>query len=469
MSGTTELTCARHGVPTRITCVECDTPICPDCAIRTPVGLKCPDHASRPAKPRPTWVGGVGLLLLVAVAISLVQFARHGSGTTKKATSACPTEPAPDVGIGPQGAGSHWKEVAESGLCGRYDASAVWTGKEMLVWGGESCAGGTCPSDQSPHLGDGAAYVPASDSWHRLARSPLAGREAAATAWTGTELLLWGGTTGQALMADGAAFDPARDKWRTIAPSPLAPRTASVSAWTGRELLVWGGSDLADGAAYDPAANKWRTLAAGPLAGRSAAVSAWTGRELVVWGGVSLDGNKAFTDGAAYDPASDRWRTLGSGPLSGRYTPAATWTGTDLLIWGGNAPGSLPFADGAAYDPATDQWRTLPPAPVVGRTASGAVWTGKEMVLWGGVGVPRPTGNSIGLDPTLGLNAGTTPLEDGAAYDPASDRWRVLEPVPLLGRAFPVSVWDGQGMILWGGLTQVDSPASAADGARYTP
>ena len=41
----TEAVCTRHGTPTRITCAECDTPICPQCLVKTPVGLKCPEHA----------------------------------------------------------------------------------------------------------------------------------------------------------------------------------------------------------------------------------------------------------------------------------------------------------------------------------------------------------------------------------------------------------------------------------------
>lgn len=465
MDAGTELLCARHGVPTRITCVQCDTPICPDCAIRTPVGLKCPDHATRPKSANRNTFGGVAILLAVAAVLGLIQYSRHSSKTA--ANPRCPTQPAPDVGIGPQ-TDAHWRETAVSGLCGRYDSSVAWTGTELVVWGGESCAGGQCPSDASPHLGDGAAYRPSDDTWHRIAGSPLAGREAAATAWTGSEMLVWGGTTGRVLEADGATFDPAKDKWRKMSPSPLTARTASASAWTGKELVVWGGSDLADGAAYDPATDKWRTIAPSPLTGRSAAVVAWTGKEMVVWGGVTLDGNQAFTDGAAYNPATDTWRALPASPLSGRYTPASTWTGKELVVWGGNIPGSLPFADGAAYDPATDKWRALPTAPVTARTATGTVWSGTEMIVWGGVGLQAPAGGSP-LDLTLQTAGSLTPLGDGAAYNPATDKWRKLEPVPLLGRGFPIAAWDGKGMIVWGGLTQVDSPASAADGARYTP
>jgi hypothetical protein len=39
----TETTCARHpDTPTRLSCSQCDTPICPRCAVDAPVGQKCP-------------------------------------------------------------------------------------------------------------------------------------------------------------------------------------------------------------------------------------------------------------------------------------------------------------------------------------------------------------------------------------------------------------------------------------------
>ena len=37
-----ELTCERDRAATRLTCVQCAVPICPQCLVRTPVGLKCP-------------------------------------------------------------------------------------------------------------------------------------------------------------------------------------------------------------------------------------------------------------------------------------------------------------------------------------------------------------------------------------------------------------------------------------------
>ncbi len=41
-------TCERDGASTRLSCVECRTPICPQCLVRTPVGMKCDACGARP-------------------------------------------------------------------------------------------------------------------------------------------------------------------------------------------------------------------------------------------------------------------------------------------------------------------------------------------------------------------------------------------------------------------------------------
>ena len=38
------MVCPVHHVHTRITCVSCGRPICPDCAVPSPVGLTCGEH-----------------------------------------------------------------------------------------------------------------------------------------------------------------------------------------------------------------------------------------------------------------------------------------------------------------------------------------------------------------------------------------------------------------------------------------
>jgi len=463
----TELVCARHGTPTGLTCVECQTPICPTCAIRTPVGFKCPDHAWK-AKPRKSRKGLTVLVSLVVIGGGL--YAVREVSIEKPFTATCPTRAGPDVGIGPEGGGTTWKELARSPLCGRFGAASAWTGKELLIWGGQNCAGAECPSLRAPRVADGAAYDPARNSWWMLAAAPLEGRDDAATAWTGTELLVWGGHGREASLPDGAAYDPARDRWRPIAGSPLGAVGGSASAWTGTELLVWGGDDRTEGAAYNPATDSWRPMAPAPIAGRTAPVATWTGRELLVWGGSAAGSD--LSDGTAYDPATDSWRSLPFPALGGRVGPASVWTGRELLVWGGSS-GNGVYGDGAAYSPTTDRWRSLPPAPVPPRADALAVWSGRELLMWGGLGPAADSGSDGGLAVgPIGRRLAPdviVPRGDGAAYNPDTNSWRRLEQVALLARRLPVGAWDGKGMIVWGGVVLVESPASAADGARYTP
>ena len=357
---------------------------------------------------------------------------------------------------------SRWRPMAVAPLSGRFLPAAVWTGRQMLVWGGAGCQGACDGQAIRPHA-DGAAYDPSADSWRSLPPSPLSARSGALAVWSGRELIVWGGMVGDRFLSDGAAFDPDGNRWRSLAPSPLAGRFAAPpgtvfqvpGVWTGTEMLVWGqgaGVEAAEvdepaGAAYDPAADRWRVLAPAPVPARIA-VPVWTGREMLVWAGQS--GRRYFDDGAAYDPTADRWRTLPPSPVAARFT-FAVWSGTQMLVWGGESSEQA-FDDGAAYDPVRDTWRALPPSPMNERRGFAQVWTGEEMIVWGGA-----PGAGAGL------------LGTGAAYDPATDRWRELDPWPA--RLLPVSLWTGREVVLWGGIgsTETGLLSSSADGARLCP
>jgi len=58
-----------------------------------------------------------------------------------------------------------------------------------------------------------------------------------------------------------AGYDRASDRWSPLPKSPLRGRAGHVAVWTGSHLLVWGGTParasdprkpFADGAAYTP-------------------------------------------------------------------------------------------------------------------------------------------------------------------------------------------------------------------------
>ena len=68
----------------------------------------------------------------------------------------------------------------------RYWHTAVWTGSEMIVFGGMSSVGTI--------YGDGSRYDPATDTWQLLpALGSPGARQSHVAVWTGTEMVVWGG------------------------------------------------------------------------------------------------------------------------------------------------------------------------------------------------------------------------------------------------------------------------------------
>ncbi|KOX12480.1 hypothetical protein [Nocardiopsis sp. NRRL B-16309] len=109
---------------------------------------------------------------------------------------------------------------------------------------------------------------PQQASWEIIQEAPIQGREGHSVVWTGDEVIVWGGRAGDEL-ADGAAYDPHADTWRTIAtPSGFTSRYGHTAVWTGEEMLVTQGRNAAgaesDGMLYSPDSDTWRAAAAAP-------------------------------------------------------------------------------------------------------------------------------------------------------------------------------------------------------------
>jgi hypothetical protein len=197
-----------------------------------------------------------------------------------------------------------WQVLPVAPLQPRRSAAGAWTGEELIAAGGVSEAPGG-----SNALRDAAAYNPISRTWRKLAPMPI-GRWGATGLWDGHELLVIGGWVGagdaERLATRGLAYDPATNRWRWL-PAMRYPRSGFAAVWTGHQVLVWGGLTAAripppHGEAYDPATNKWTDLPQAPLAGRAWPVAVWTGSRMIVWGGQT--DTRAFTDGAAFTPSS---------------------------------------------------------------------------------------------------------------------------------------------------------------------
>jgi N-acetylneuraminic acid mutarotase len=290
--------------------------------------------------------------------------------------------------------------MAEKGApSGRWGHAGVWTGTEMIVWGGRS------QFESDSHHADGARYDPRTDTWKPMSavKAPDA-RSQMAAVWTGEEMLVWGGFgNGAVAWNTGGRYNPKTDTWKPIsATGAPEARVEPLSVWTGKEFLVWGGitPDLKrtfrSGARYDPATDKWTPMKSedtAPAVWGGRAV--WTGSEMLVWGGSHRNGddeiNEVIRSGGAYDPVKNRWRTLKlDGAPAARFFHDAVWTGTRLVVWGGGDQGddknpAKHYDDGGEYDPVKDRWGPLAwEKPPAARGMHSAVWTGRGMMIFGG-------------------------------------------------------------------------------------
>ena len=108
---------------------------------------------------------------------------------------------------------------------------------------------------------------------------------------------------------DGSRYDPVANSWTAMtANSAPTARSRHTAVWTGSEMIVWGGSKgswvdvLNDGGRYSPAADSWTAMTmTAPPAARSGHTAVWSGGEMIVWGGSA--GLSYFDDTFIYFPA----------------------------------------------------------------------------------------------------------------------------------------------------------------------
>ncbi len=274
-----------------------------------------------------------------------------------------------------------WQAMAASPLEARYHHTAVWTGTQVLIWGGRSIS--------VSQFSNGARYDPVLNQWSPIETtgSPPSARRQHTAVWTGTEMIIWGGQSGSTQLSDGSRFNPTSGTWTATAASGLTGRIDHAAVWTGSRMIIWGGfgsaTEHADGALYDPSGNTWTSTAASPLSARSAHAAVWTGSEMLVFGGRAA--GAYLGEMAAFTPnlTSGTWSSLPSASFL-RASLAAAWTGSELILWGGITTGGATPADGARFKPSLGYWQPMPAALVLGRGAGKAAFSGGYFIHFGG-------------------------------------------------------------------------------------
>src|ERR1051326_3827286 len=225
-----------------------------------------------------------------------------------------------------------------------------------------SNAGGTC-----------------NDAWGATStiNAPSA-RELHTAVWTGSEMIVWGGTNFSNYLNTGGRYNPAPDSW-TATSTTNAPsgRSGHAAVWTGNEMIVWGGGSNTGGR-YHPGTDSWiPTSTVNAPAARNAHTAVWTGSEMIIWGG-SISGPTFFNTGGRYNPGTDSWTaTSTTNAPAARVGHTAVWTGSEMIVWGGTGDST-----GGKYNPMTDSWTaTSTTNAPSGRSGHAAVWTGNEMIV----------------------------------------------------------------------------------------
>jgi hypothetical protein len=290
----------------------------------------------------------------------------------------------------------------------RQSADLIWTGEEMIVWGGKQTLEGL------PTLVDGAAFNPETNIWRRLAGFPLQGPKATRAIWADNEMLV---VTGEAVFG----YQPDTDSWRVatdgITPSEFHDRML----FAGGTLYVWISNEIR---ALDVVSGEWRampgpdphaaqggpyfstfrsvgsevlaiivpggrcsgkdywrlveyewiavpdvSLASGDYADCSLAnQAAGAGSELVVW-------EEVDHPSVAYSTDEQRWREVAEIPLGGAEGPSGPvpMDSHRFMVPNGDV--------GAVFDANTETWTRV---EFPGRGGDDQIiWTGTEFLSWG--------------------------------------------------------------------------------------
>jgi hypothetical protein len=313
--------------------------------------------------------------------------------------------------------------ISVDGPSPRFGYSAVWTGNEMIVWGGRASV-----LTDAEIFGGGGDFNVSSNTWTDIAPPNSPGSYATydhVAVWTGMEMIVWGGRA----ITSGSLPQPVNSGWRyhpgtgvatafTGANAP-SPRASAHAVWTGAEMIVWGGFDetgspLNDGARYDPVADAWTPLppVAATVVQGIATSAVWTGNEMILWDGGQTEQDQTLNDRLrvptlhVYDPLQDSWRVSTSGwepylaganPILVSFASSgyrAFWTGDRMFVAGFYA-GDRSYL----YDPVADSWQIVTDVQGLGREGAAAAWAGSRFVIWGGATGVLPGNDGLVFQP----------------------------------------------------------------------
>lgn len=360
---TQALKCERHGEATRLTCVECGKPICPKCAVRTDVGLKCEADAKgvelsketlamlRPSR-TPLYLGVAGIGVLLALVIfGLTRGGDSGETDTRALPAVGTWTASPDL----------------VSIRGTTTAVVLKDGRALAIGGGVGIQAVAAVE----------VFDPATGVWQATTPMNQARRGHQAVVLGDGRVMVAGGINEGELLASVEIFDPTTSKWTTVAPMSVPRLGSTLTLLTNGNVLVTGGTsaDTASGSGggqtirpdataeiYNVAANRWTTTAGSMSTPRfeHTATALDDGRVLIAGGqGPPIAGIvSALATTEIYDPAVDSFRKSNDmGDARFNHTAVKLPDRTVMVVGGsGGTNGETSLSTAEVFNPGDGSW-----------------------------------------------------------------------------------------------------------------
>jgi N-acetylneuraminic acid mutarotase len=273
------------------------------------------------------------------------------------------------------------------------------------------------------------AVGPSTDNWKLAASSPAARFEGYGHVVNG-KLYTFGGYTAVnpfGINETGAVYDPATNKWRNLGPAPIPETHAAVAVdqANGWMYFVGGLVGLYDGPPstavykYDTNTNTWTTLPALPEA-VAAGGAALVNGQLHYFGGIKSDSRYIDYDThyvLDLNNLDAGWQAASAMPNPRDHFSTVTVAGKVYILGGEIGHDQLHDQQYEVdiYDPASDTWTRGADMPVARSHAESSTFVtddGKIVIGGGQIDDFKAAGSIF-------------------KYDPASDRWTELAPLPI--------------------------------------
>lgn len=414
---TQALKCERHGELTRLSCVDCGKPICPKCAVRTEVGLKCENDAAPAAIPekalammrpsrKPLYLGAGGAVLIAVVIAVLLLLSGGGS------------EEKPQAALPPVGT---WRQAADlATIRGTTTAVVLKDGRALVAGGGV----GAIPINASE------LFDPASGTWKATGFLNEARRGHAAAMLADGRVLVAGGRDADGEpMSSAEIYDPSTGQWTLTAPMSIGRIGHTMTTLTDGRVLVAGGTSRGPSGAsggqtirpdasaeiFDPKTNAWKATASMRTARfEHTATALPDGKVLIAGGQGPGDGGKiqALQSTELYDPAADGFVSSSNlGEARTNHAAVLLPDKSSVLVIGGSGGANADVSLGSAelFDSRSGSWTRV--GPLTGpRTGESATLLADGRVLVAG-------GEFAQKGQRRSLNS-------AEVYDPQSREWR---------------------------------------------